>query len=192
MLVPARNLRTGLPARGCGPDSRFPAVAIAGAAQTPPARERFAAGPGSHGCARPAVLFLVAAVLASAAVLLSYTREITLPARRLGLPALPAGLQRARVFDPHNEHIVVAPVLIYKALLALFGMDSPRPFQVASIATFLASAALLFVWLRRRAGEWSALGGDRAPAFPGRRLGGPAVAVSDRLLRLDGRRARRR
>ena len=49
------------------------------------------------------------------------------------------------------------PVLIYKALLAVFGMDSPRPFQAASVATFLASTSLLFIWLRRRVSAWLAL-----------------------------------
>ena len=99
-------------------------------------------------------------------------------------------LTRTRSSIPHNEHIVVAPVLIYKALLELFGMDSARPFQVASTATFLASAVLLFVWLRRRAGDCVRARRDRARALFRRRVGGPAVAVSDRLLRLDGDRAR--
>ena len=61
------------------------------------------------------------------------------------------------LFEPNYEHIVLMPVLIYKALLAVFGMDSPRPFQAASVATFLASTSLLFIWLRRRVSAWLAL-----------------------------------
>ena len=58
---------------------------------------------------------------------------------------------------PHNEHIAVIPAMIYKALQATAGMDSAAPYQVAAVVTFTASAALLFVWVRRRAGEWFAL-----------------------------------
>jgi hypothetical protein len=61
------------------------------------------------------------------------------------------------VLEPHNEHISVLPVLIYKALLAMFGMESARPFQIVSTALFLAMVAVLFVFLRRRMGEWLAL-----------------------------------
>jgi hypothetical protein len=58
-------------------------------------------------------------------------------------------------------------VLIYKALLELFGMDSARPFQVVSTATFLVSAVLLFAWLRRRTGDWFALGATVLVLFLG-------------------------
>jgi hypothetical protein len=54
---------------------------------------------------------------------------------------------------------VVGPVLAYKALIALFGTDSARPFQVFEVFTFVLSVAVLFAWLRRRAGEWLALAG---------------------------------
>ena len=103
------------------------------------------------------MLFLAAAVFASAAVLLAYTREITFLLDDWEILLYRPGFNAHSVFDPHNEHIVVVPVLIYKALLALFGMDSARPFQVASTFTFLTSAVLLFAWLRRRAGDWYAL-----------------------------------
>ena len=51
----------------------------------------------------------------------------------------------------------MVPVLIYKALLATFGMDSARPFQVIEVLSFLLSDALLFIWIRRRVGAWLAL-----------------------------------
>ena len=136
------------------------------------------------------MLFLCAALFASAAVLLYYTRGITFLLDEWTFLLYRPGFNAHVVFDPHNEHIAVIPVLVYKALLELFGMDSTRPFQVASIATFLASAALLFAWLRGRVGEWAGAGRGDPGALPGRRLGGPAVAVSDRLLRLDGGGAR--
>ena len=69
------------------------------------------------------------------------------------------GLDAGVFLDPHYEHIAIAPVAIYKALLAVFGMDSPTPFQLAAVAMFLTSVALVFVFLRRRVGGWLALAG---------------------------------
>jgi hypothetical protein len=60
------------------------------------------------------------------------------------------------IFAPHNEHIVVIPVLITKALLAVFGMTSNTPEQVAMALTELAAAILLFVYVRRRTDAWIA------------------------------------
>jgi hypothetical protein len=69
--------------------------------------------------------------------------------------------------DPHGEHIVALPVLIYKALLATAGMGSALPYRVVSTALFLASAALLFVFLRRRVGDWPALAATAIVLFLG-------------------------
>ena len=113
------------------------------------------------------MLFLVAAMFASAAVLLAYTREITFLLDDWDFLLYRPGFTAHSILDPHNEHIAVAPVLIYKALLAIFGMDSARPFQVAAIGTFLASAALLFAWLRGRVGDWLALGATLLVLFCG-------------------------
>jgi hypothetical protein len=61
------------------------------------------------------------------------------------------------IFTPHNEHIVVIPVLITKTLLAVFGMSSNVPEQIAMGITVLAADVLLFVWLRRRIDPWLAV-----------------------------------
>jgi hypothetical protein len=63
------------------------------------------------------------------------------------------------LLTPHNEHIVVFPVLIEELLLRLFGMTSATPEQVVLVAFLLGTAALLFVYLRRRLGPWPALFG---------------------------------
>jgi hypothetical protein len=60
-------------------------------------------------------------------------------------------------FAPHNEHIVVIPVVITKLLLAVFGMGSNTPEQVAMGMTLLAAAILVFVYVRRRIGPWPAV-----------------------------------
>jgi hypothetical protein len=61
------------------------------------------------------------------------------------------------LFEPHNEHIVLVPVLIEQLLLRLFGMGSTLPEFVVLTALLLATATLLFVYVRRRLGPWPAL-----------------------------------
>jgi hypothetical protein len=58
---------------------------------------------------------------------------------------------------PHNEHIVILPVVVTKVLLAIFGMTSNVPEQIAMGATVLGVDILLFVWLRRRVDPWLAV-----------------------------------
>ncbi|HEX3240349.1 MAG TPA: glycosyltransferase family 39 protein [Solirubrobacterales bacterium] len=58
---------------------------------------------------------------------------------------------------PHNEHLVVIPVLIDELLLRVFGMDSARPEQVLLVVFLLTTAALLYVYVKRRVGPWLAL-----------------------------------
>lgn len=103
-------------------------------------------------------LLFSAAALFSATAILWIAGDITFLSTDWALLLERRGLDAAVLLDPVNDHIAVAPVIIYKLLLELFGMDSARPFQAAAIATFLASAGLLFAWLRGRVGGWIALG----------------------------------
>ncbi len=68
---------------------------------------------------------------------------------------------------PHNEHIVILPVLVTKVLLAVFGMTSNVPEQIAMGITVLAASVLLFVWLRRRLDPWPATFGATLFLFLG-------------------------
>ena len=77
------------------------------------------------------------------------------------------GVSAATFLDPHNDHIALAPVAIYKILLEAFGMDSAMPFQVVSTFLFLLSAVLLFAYMRRRVGDWAALLGTSLLLFLG-------------------------
>lgn len=61
------------------------------------------------------------------------------------------------LMQPHNEHIVVIPVAIEQLLLRIFGMESARPEYVLLALSLAATAALLFVYVRRRVGPWPAL-----------------------------------
>jgi hypothetical protein len=63
----------------------------------------------------------------------------------------------ASFMDPANEHLVIGPVAAFKLLLPTFGMDSTMPYRLLTTALFLLGAWFLFVWIRRRLGEWPAL-----------------------------------
>ena len=61
------------------------------------------------------------------------------------------------ILDPHNEHIVVIPVLLELLFLRLFGMSTATPEYVLLAIGLLGTAALLFIYIRRRLGPWPAL-----------------------------------
>jgi hypothetical protein len=54
--------------------------------------------------------------------------------------------------DPHNGHLVVVPILIYKALWATVGLQHYGPYRLVSLALHLLCVTLLFVLVRRRVG----------------------------------------
>lgn len=59
--------------------------------------------------------------------------------------------------EPHNEHIVLIPVVIEKVLIGLFGMGTAAPEYVVLILMLAASGILLFSYVRRRLGPWPAV-----------------------------------
>ncbi len=61
------------------------------------------------------------------------------------------------LLEPHNEHIVVFPVLIEQLLLRLFGMTTALPEYVLLTVFLLVTALLLFVYVKRRVGPWLGL-----------------------------------
>ena len=58
---------------------------------------------------------------------------------------------------PFVEQLLAIPVLVYRVLVTTFGMDSALPWQIVAVVLFLLSVSVLFVYVRRRAGEWVAL-----------------------------------
>ena len=100
----------------------------------------------------------------------------------LGRPGVPA----ESVLEPHNEHIVVAPALIYKALLATAGLDAQLAFRAVATAAFLISVVLVFVWLRRRIDARLALAGSVVLLFLGAAWEDLLWALPARSLRFDG------
>jgi hypothetical protein len=107
---------------------------------------------------RNAALVLLAALLvAAAAVLLTYGSGLTFFQDSWEFLMHRRHLSAGSLLDPHNEHIVLVPVLINQVLLQTFGMSSMTPELVVLVALLLAAAALVFVYVRRRLGPWPAL-----------------------------------
>ena len=67
------------------------------------------------------------------------------------------GSSVASLLEPHNGQTFLVPVLVYKALLSVFGMSSQLPFRLTSVVVASTCAVLLFVHARRSAGGWMAL-----------------------------------
>jgi ATP-binding cassette, subfamily B, bacterial len=107
----------------------------------------------------PATLLFIAAACLSAGLLGYLTSKETFLLDEWSFLLDRRGFSAGVFFDPHNEHIVVIPVAIYKLLLAVFGMDSAEPFHITAIAAFIAAVSVVFVALRRLVGDWLALAG---------------------------------
>lgn len=73
----------------------------------------------------------------------------------------------SHIFEPHNEHISVIPVLVYKLFFALFGLGSTVPIQFFSMLMYLFAAVMLFVWMRKLVGEPASLIGCAVILFFG-------------------------
>lgn len=103
------------------------------------------------------VLLLLAALAAAVAVLAKAQWDVTFFQDTWAFLLDRQDFSANAFFSPHNEHIVVIPVVITKVLLEVFGMTSNTPEQVAMGLTLLAAAVLLFVYVRRRTNPWLAL-----------------------------------
>ncbi|HEY0633426.1 MAG TPA: hypothetical protein VGC98_15325, partial [Thermoleophilaceae bacterium] len=58
---------------------------------------------------------------------------------------------------PHNEHFSLVPVIVYKILFATAGLDHYAPYRIVALALHVTIAALVFVFVRSRAGDVLAL-----------------------------------
>lgn len=102
-------------------------------------------------------LLLGVALLAAAAVLLSFAAELTWFQDSWEYLMNRRGISVDALMQPHNEHIVVIPVAIAQLGLRVFGMESPLPEQVVLTALLLGTATAVFAYVRRCIGPWPAL-----------------------------------
>jgi hypothetical protein len=106
---------------------------------------------------RNARVLLGLALAASGALLIAWGSHITFLIDDWSLLLHRRGFDPHVLLDPHARHLILGPVLVYKAIQATIGMQSRVPYDVVAIAAFLASVVLLFVYVRRRVGDWVAL-----------------------------------
>ena len=77
-------------------------------------------------------LLLLAALLVSAGLLIALSSGLSFYQDTWAFLIQRRPFDVRAFFEPHNEHIVVIPVAVYKLLLAAFGMTSTTPFRVVS------------------------------------------------------------
>src|SRR3954471_12260933 len=112
-------------------------------------------------------LALAAAMALSAGLILIWGSKLTFLLDDWEFLLYRPGVSAHSILEPHGEHISIAPILIYKALLGTAGMSSSVPYLAVSVGLFLTSALLLFVYLRRRLDPWLALVGAVIVLFLG-------------------------
>jgi hypothetical protein len=115
----------------------------------------------------PPLLALGTAILASGAILVALGSHLTLYADEWEMVLWRHGISADTLLDPHNDHIVAAVVVFYKLVLGIFGMSSPVPLHLGAILVYLLAAVLLFVYMRRRVGDWPAFLGTCLILFLG-------------------------
>jgi hypothetical protein len=110
----------------------------------------------------------LAAMLAVGAALLFYeTRGTT-----LWFDEWPWALSRRgggldTFLAPHNEHLSLVPVTLYKLLFATAGLDDYAPYRAMGIAAHLLCVALVYAYVSRRLGTMPALAGAALILFLG-------------------------
>src|SRR5947199_74191 len=73
-------------------------------------------------------------------------------------PLTRRGSSLGTYLDPHNGHLVLFPVLVYKLLFAIVGLRHYWPYRAATILLHLLSCGLLYALAGPRLGRWLALG----------------------------------
>jgi hypothetical protein len=111
--------------------------------------------------------FLLAAMTVAAAYIVTLGSKLSFLLDDWGYIVLRRGGDFENWVRPDNEHFVAGPVTVWKLLIASFGIDSMLPFKLVSTALFLIGVWFLYLWTRRRVGEWVALIGMVALLFCG-------------------------
>ncbi len=107
--------------------------------------------------AGPATALFAGAAVISAIFLFAWLSKETFWRDEWGFILDRRGSGLDTYLTPFVEQLLALAVALYKLLIALFGIDSPLPFRIAHVIVFIATVAVVFVYVRRRVGEWLAL-----------------------------------
>lgn len=105
-----------------------------------------------------AVLVLGCAILTSTLLLLYLGRGLTPLVDQWSYVYANRSWSLETLLTPHNGHLMALSILLYKAMFAVFGLESQLPYQLVNAALSATVASLLFVLLRGRVGDLLALG----------------------------------
>ncbi len=106
---------------------------------------------------KPQVPLLAAALAVAAAVILVLATKMSFYADTWELLIDRRDPSVDSLLQPHNEHLVLIPVLFEQLILRVFGMTSAMPEYVLLVGFLLATATLLYIYVERRVGAWPAL-----------------------------------
>jgi hypothetical protein len=104
-----------------------------------------------------ALIGLAALLVAGGAVLAYETRGTTFWADEWSWIVGRRSGGAGTFLQPHNQHLSLVPVAVYKLLFATAGLRHYAPYRAVLIACDLACAALVFAYVRRRLGGFLAL-----------------------------------
>lgn len=110
---------------------------------------------------------LLAAMVAAAVWIVALGSQLNFLLDDWGYIVMRRGGDIENWLRPDNEHFVAGPVTIWKLLIALFGIESMLPYKLVSTGLFLLGVWFLYLWCRRRVGDWVALIGMVALLFCG-------------------------
>lgn len=72
-------------------------------------------------------------------------------------PGLESGSGADVLLAPHNSNLVALPAVVYKVLVAVFGLGNQLPFRVVLGASIAALGALVYLYVSARAGRFLGL-----------------------------------
>jgi hypothetical protein len=105
----------------------------------------------------PATLIALAAMALSGGLLLHWLGRLTFWRDEWDFLLHRRSWSPGTFLHPFVEQLLAIPILIYRVLVEVFGMESALPWQIVAVILFLGSVGMLFLYLRRRVGEWLAL-----------------------------------
>jgi len=93
----------------------------------------------------------------AAGLTLWWTAGRTFALDEWGYLATGADLSPGALLEPHNGHLVLTQLLLYKLLLPAFGASSHLPFDLVTVGLQLAVGAAVYAICSPRIGPWAAL-----------------------------------
>jgi hypothetical protein len=113
------------------------------------------------------VILLGAAMALSAALIIGFSWHATFFGDTWELLLYRRDPTIDTLLKPHNEHLIIFPVLINEALVRIFGMTDDHAEVFVLVAMLCATAGLLYAFIERRVGSWPALFGATLILFLG-------------------------